>query len=1166
LRFGRGPRERSRPLRKKRPEPERPRAEEQLQHSEALLRSIIEHSPIATWISDENGTLVKMNQACRDLLRITDEEVVGKYNVLRDDIVEKQGFMPLVRAVFERGETARFTLDYRTSNLNLLQTRRNVSVVLNVTISPVKNDRGKVTNAVIQHMDITEHRRMEAQWEEAIEALRESEEKYRLLIDTANQSVIVVQDGSLKFANPSALTLLGKDSAREFEDRPFSEFVHPEDRLMVAENFRRLVENEAAQPRYSLRMVTLEGAVKWMETNMALFKWKGRPAVLNVLTDITERKRAEMLHQESRAQYEAIFEATGTATLLVEADTTIIMANRECWGATGYAPEELVGTKWPSYVAPESLETMLKHHQLRREESGKAPRKYEVKLINKEGQIRHVVMDIALIPGTQRSVVSMLDITEHKQAEDALRQTNRELEESRAAAIELSEALKAENETRKQIEQGLRDAETRYRLLFEHSPDGIVILDPKTARPLEFNETACRQLGYTREEFARLSISDLEAIETPEEISSHIFDVLREGRNDFETRHRAKSGEIRDVHVTAQIIEILGHPVYHCVWRDITGRKRAEERLRDSEENMRYIVKHDPNAIAVYDRDLHYIAVSDRYLQDYDVKEEDVIGKHHNDVFPEMPQKWEEVHRRCLAGAIERNDDDFFERPDGSITYNRWECRPWRRVDGSIGGIITYTEVTTERKKAERALRVSEEKYRALFDNATEAIFVVQGGKLVFCNPMTTRLMGYSGEELAAKPFTDFVDPADRDMVIERHSKRLKGEETPGRYVVRLVDRAGNSRWAEINVILIDWEGQSATLNFANDITERKRAEEKLKESEKKYRELYDFLPIPVYEMDLEANIIAANRAIYKAFRGTEEDFKKGFNAWTLLSREDALKSSNNIQRLLRGEEVGGTEYNFQRMDGSVFPAIVISSVIFDRDRPIGLRGAIIDITERRRAEEAVQASLREKETLLREIHHRVKNNMQVISSLFNLQGGFIKDENARRMLKEGQLRIRSMALVHEKLYQSRDLSKIDFANYLRSLSAHLFQFFEVDAGRIRMETDLEDVHLDINSAVPCGLLVSELITNALKHAFPEERKGVIGISLHRREEGMVELRVADDGVGFPEAQDFRRTESLGLQIVNLLVGQLGGAIELDRKNGTSFTIVFPEAGYRATA
>jgi PAS domain S-box-containing protein len=258
-------------------------------------------------------------------------------------------------------------------------------------------------------------------------------------------------------------------------------------------------------------------------------------------------------------------------------------------------------------------------------------------------------------------------------------------------------------------------------------------------------------------------------------------------------------------------------------------------------------------------------------------------------------------------------------------------------------------------------------------------------------------------------------------------------------------------------------------LTVFSNIADRKRAEEELRESEKRYRELYDFLPIPVYEMDLEANVTAGNRAILKAFRATEADIQKGFNAWKLLSPEDVKRSAGNIQRLLKGEVIEGTEYVFTRLDGSTFPAIVVSSVIFDHGRPVGLRGAIIDITERKQAEDTVQATLREKEILLREIHHRVKNNMQVISSLFNLQAGHITAENARRVLKEGQLRIRSMALVHEKLYQSRDLSKIDFADYLRSLTAHLFHFFRVEAGRIRLETTLEPIPLNVNSAVPCG-------------------------------------------------------------------------------------------------
>ncbi len=184
----------------------------------------------------------------------------------------------------------------------------------------------------------------------------------------------------------------------------------------------------------------------------------------------------------------------------------------------------------------------------------------------------------------------------------------------------------------------------------------------------------------------------------------------------------------------------------------------TEAALRHSVEVMRYIIKYDPDAIAVYDNDLHYIAVSDRYLEDYNVKAENVIGKHHYEVFPEMPQKWKDVHQRVLAGAIERNEDDYFERPDGSITYNRWECRPWYQADGSIGGMITYTEVTTERKLIEKALRDSEKKYRDLYEQMMDAFAMISmDGKIVQFNQAFEDLVGYSSNELNKMSFFDFT-------------------------------------------------------------------------------------------------------------------------------------------------------------------------------------------------------------------------------------------------------------------------------------------------------------------------------------------------------------------------------------------------------------------------
>ncbi|MCX6567104.1 MAG: ATP-binding protein, partial [Candidatus Aminicenantes bacterium] len=251
--------------------------------------------------------------------------------------------------------------------------------------------------------------------------------------------------------------------------------------------------------------------------------------------------------------------------------------------------------------------------------------------------------------------------------------------------------------------------------------------------------------------------------------------------------------------------------------------------------------------------------------------------------------------------------------------------------------------------------------------------------------------------------------------------------------------------------------------------------------------------------------------------------------------------------------------------DGAV-KWVELGAVLIDWEGRPATLNFLTDITDRRKGEEVIQASLQEKEVMLREIHHRVKNNMQVISSLFNLQAGNTHNRECRKILKEAQTRIRAMSLAHEKLYHSRDLSKIDLASYIQSLAIHLFNVYVIDPDRIRLETDFGEVSLDINSAVPCGLILNELISNSLKHAFPEGRKGLIRIGMKRGPDSMIVLRVADDGIGFPKNLDFHQAESFGLQIVTLLVGQLDGTIELDRKKGAAFTIVFREQEIKARA
>ncbi len=231
--------------------------------------------------------------------------------------------------------------------------------------------------------------------------------------------------------------------------------------------------------------------------------------------------------------------------------------------------------------------------------------------------------------------------------------------------------------------------------------------------------------------------------------------------------------------------------------------------------------------------------------------------------------------------------------------------------------------------------------------------------------------------------------------------------------------------------------------------------------------------------------------------------------------------------------------------------------LVRERTQELGRANASLkaEIIEREHAEERVRASLREKEILLKEIHHRVKNNLQIISTLLDLQSEHIEDERSLRYFRDSQDRIKSMALVHEKLYQTRDFISINFGEYLANLARYLFNSYITDPDRISLRLDVAPATLEIDQALPFGLIVSELVSNSMKYAFPDGRGGEIAVRLRVEGDSGIELMVRDDGVGLPPGLDFRNTDSLGLQLVTMLVSQIRGEIEPGNEGGTSFII-----------
>ena len=252
-------------------------------------------------------------------------------------------------------------------------------------------------------------------------------------------------------------------------------------------------------------------------------------------------------------------------------------------------------------------------------------------------------------------------------------------------------------------------------------------------------------------------------------------------------------------------------------------------------------------------------------------------------------------------------------------------------------------------------------------------------------------------------------------------------------------------------------------------------------------------------------------------------------------------------------------EIRGRRSDGTEFPAEASISKV-EVEGQMMFTVILRDVTERTLAEEQIKASLREKEALLKEIHHRVKNNLQVVSSLLGLQSRSVADPEMKKMFRESQNRIHSMALLHECLYQSENLSQVNFPDYVRELAAHLFHSYGVAPERIHLRTNLDRLALNLDAAVPCGLIVNELISNSLKYAFPDGREGEIRIELREMRDGVTRLIVADDGVGLRSDLDWTTTKSLGLRLVRTLAQQLGAKVEVISQKGTEVQLTFAAA------
>ena len=349
---------------------------------------------------------------------------------------------------------------------------------------------------------------------------------------------------------------------------------------------------------------------------------------------------------------------------------------------------------------------------------------------------------------------------------------------------------------------------------------------------------------------------------------------------------------------------------------------------------------------------------------------------------------------------------------------------------------------------------------------------------------------------------------------------------------------------------------------------ERKHAEEALREGEERLRIALQAGQMGTWEWDITTGQVMWSETLEAIHGIAPGTFPGTYEAYCSdIHPEDRDRVTDTIAKTLAEGSDHWITYRIVLPDDRVRWVEGRGRLFVDDDemgRPVRMSGVCMDITDRKHAEDQLKASLREKEVLLREVHHRVKNNLQVISSLLSLQAGFIEDPKGQAMFADCRYRIHSMALIHQSLYQSESMAQIDFGAYLHALARDLFRAYAIDGERIRLAASVDNIPLTIDTAVPCALLAHELVSNCLKHAFPHGQAGHIWVMFRRQPDGKLQLQVRDNGVGLPDAVTPDTVESFGLQLVDILREQLRATLELQRHPGTTVTITFTELTYQS--
>ena len=958
------------------------------------------------------------------------------------------------------------------------------------------------------------------------------------LIDSNGDSVFLFDShGNFIYMNETAYKTLGYSeedlmgmNLHKLKRSPYERLIEPHIKELI----------EKGESNFESIHICKDGSLMPVEVTAQIIQYKNKPLILSNVRDISQHNKVENALISAKEQYKAVVNNIGVGIATISPDMEILDLNNQmkewfphidvsrkpsCFKAFNNPPREDVCSYCPTY------KTL------------------------KDGEVHESITDTPMGDKIINFRIVSSAIKDH--------------EGNVVAAIEMVEDITE----RKKTEEELKRAYATFNSIFE-GPENIIAFSLDSSyQYIFFNQAHSQTMKNIWGVHIDIGRSMLDYISYPEdrEKAKNNFDRALSGEKFIELEEYGEETLSRryweNVYNPIQSgKDIIGLTVL-CI--DITERQRADERLKENEEKFRAVAESAIDAIITTDSKGIISFFNHSLLKLFGYTASELRCKPVSILIPES------LKNDHINGMKSLKSDDLRRtgktsivtglKKDGTEIPFEMSLSSWKSGEDTY--FTSIIRDLTERQKAEKALKESEEKYRTIFENVQDVFFQTDiKGKIIEVSPSVEEYFGISPKELIGN-HADMLysDPKDRKKLLKVLQE--KGEVLD--YEITLQNSAKQPVYISANVHFIyDSKNHPIGIEGAlRDITDRKLAEQALKLSQIQLSNAMDLANLANWELDPFKQMFIFNEKFYSMLGTTLEDegsysmpieyyIKKYVHPEDSQFLAEGMKKSLSIRKPTFGTEF---EHRIIRRDGETrYVAIHIRVIPATESENAYIYGTVQDITDRKIAEEKLKESLEEKEMLLKEIHHRVKNNLMVISSLLDLQSQYIKDKEALDIFKESQNRANSMALIHERLYRSTDLKKIDFGEYIQSLATDLFRTYVQDPGRVLLNIDVKNEMIDINTTVPLGLIVNELLTNSMKHGFPSGVRGEIYVDFHKEGDIFI-LIIGDTGVGFPEDLDFRNTKSLGLQLVNNLTRQIDGEIKLNTDHGTEFEITFEE-------